>query len=72
MNKPPFGTKSAIFALPDRIKNLADAISRYTNHENIWSDKKITQIIREWATEIICTCDTIDRLIDLKAGKKDV
>ena len=68
MNKPPIGANPEWFALQHRIEDLADAISRYTEHERIGSDKEVTAVMRKWATEIICHCDTLDRLQDLKEG----
>lgn len=68
MNKPPIGANPEWFALQHRIKYLADAISRYTEHERIVSDKEVTAVMRKWATEIICHCDKLDRLQDLKEG----
>ena len=69
MYKPPIGPSPNWFVIPSRIKELSDSIARYTDHERIGSDKQVTQVIREWATEIICHCDTLDRLQDLKERK---
>ena len=71
MNKPPIGASPEWYILPHRIKDLSDAISRYTEHERIGSDKEVTSVMRKWATEIICHCDTLDRLNDLKEGRND-
>lgn len=73
MYKPPIGVSPASYLLPNRIKDLANAISRYSEHERIYVDKEVNKIIREWATEIIGVCDTIDKLIDFrfKAGGTD-
>ncbi len=70
MNKPPIGASPEWYVLPHRIKYLADAISMYTAHERIGSDKEVTSVMRKWATEIICHCDTLDRLQDLKEDNK--
>ena len=67
MNKPPIGTSPCWFALSSRIEDLADAISRYAEHCMLGCDKRrTTKLMREWAREIICHCDTIDRLQDIK------
>ena len=70
MNKPPIGASPEWFILPRRIKDLADGISNYTEHERIGSDKEVTELMRKWATEIICHCDTLDRLQDLREIRK--
>ena len=70
MDKPPIGVRPSWFALPHRIKELADAISRYTEHKRMCTSKEATQLIREWATEIIGMCDTIDKVIDVKESAK--
>ena len=35
MNKPPLGVSPSWIAIPDRIKGLSDAISRYAKKKNI-------------------------------------
>lgn len=70
MNKPPIGASPVWYILPNRIKDLADAISRYSEYDRIGNDKSVTAVMRKWATEIICHCDTLDRLQDLKESRK--
>ena len=67
MKKPPIGVKPLWFVTPNRIKELSDAISRYTEHENICTDNDVTEKIKEWAMEIMCHCNTIQILNDFKA-----
>ena len=64
--KPPIGVRPSWYAIPARIKELADGISRYTGHERIGTDKEVTQVIRGWACEIMCHCNTLDKIQDLK------
>ncbi len=64
--KPPIGVSPSRFVIPRRIKELSDAISRYSAHYRICHDKSVTNLIREWATEIICQCDTIDKIQDIR------
>lgn len=66
--KPPIGTIPFFIAIPTRIMDLADSILRYSRHEDIGRSKEVTAKIREWANEIICQCDTLDKLRDLKEG----
>lgn len=70
MNKPPVGASPEWYILPHRIKDLSDAISRYSESDRIGNDKEVTVVMRKWATEIICHCDTLDRLQDLKEGRE--
>lgn len=62
MQKPPIGVQPSRVAIPNRIKDLSDSISRYTEHEFICSDNNVSEKIKEWATEIVCHCDTIQKL----------
>lgn len=62
MNKPPLGVSPAWYVLPRRIDELAEAISRYTKHDGIMSNKEVTDLIKIWANEIIGHCETIDRI----------
>ena len=69
MNKPPIGTSPCWVALSSRIEDLADAISRYAEHCMLGCDKRrTTRLMREWAREIICNCDTIDMLEEMEDG----
>lgn len=63
-NKPPIGVSPAWFEIPNRIKVLSEAISRFTEYENFNRDKEFTNAIRGWAVEIECHCDTLKRLLD--------
>ena len=69
-DKPPIGASPSWYVLPHRIKELADAISRNTEHPRIGNDKEVTKCIKQWATEIICQCETLDKLQDLNGGKE--
>ena len=60
--KPPIGASPAFVVLPYRLKDLADAISRYAEHKDIMDNQEITELIRKWSKEIIGTCDTIDMI----------
>lgn len=66
MQKPPLGAGPSWYVLPKRIKELSDAIGRYTECERMTKDKKVTGLIKEWATEIIRHCETIDRIQELR------
>lgn len=65
-NQPPLGVSPSWFVIPHRIKELADAISRYTEHERICKDKEVSSVIRQWAVEIENHCDTLDKIQDVK------
>lgn len=43
--------------LPQRIADLSGAIARSAE-----SDRMNTDVVREWAREIICHCNTLDEL----------
>lgn len=64
--KPPIGVSPSWYVIPNRIKELANAISRYSEHNRICHDKDITNLIRELAEEIICHCDTVDKIQDIR------
>lgn len=64
--KPPIGATPFFVAIPMRIMDLADSILRYSGCEGIGRSKEITDKIREWANEIICQCNALDKLQDLK------
>ena len=48
--KPPLGVKPCFIQAEERIKDLADAISRYANRGDY-------EIIKRWANEILMQCD---------------
>lgn len=54
--EPPLGCKPAQLVCTDRIKIVADAISRYAD-----SPKFNSQLVRRWATEIELQCDIFER-----------
>lgn len=60
--KPPIGATPAFIAIPSRIKDLASSISRYVEEGDIANNAGSTAAVKEWAREIICHCDTLDRL----------
>lgn len=62
--KPPIGAKPAKIYIPERIKELAEAIVRFTEHERIGKDKEVSKLIMEWSTEIQGHCNTLDKLMD--------
>lgn len=66
MDKHPIGANPSWFVLKSRIQDLSSAIGRYTGHERFQKDKDVTRLIRIWATEIIGTCNTIDKIIDVE------
>ena len=53
---PPLGCKPAQLCCTERIKIVADAISRYAD-----SPKFNSQLVKRWATEIELQCDIFDR-----------
>ena len=55
-DKPPLGCKPAQLVCTDRIKVVADAISRCAE-----SPKFNSQLVRRWATEIELQCDIFER-----------
>lgn len=55
-DEPPLGCKPAQLVCTDRIKIVADAISRYAD-----SPKFNSQLVRRWATEIELQCDIFER-----------
>jgi len=50
LSKPPLGVKPCYIQAEQRIKDLADAISRYANRGDY-------EIIKRWANEILMQCD---------------
>lgn len=50
IEKPPLGVKPYFIQAEERIKDLADAISRYVNRGDY-------EIIKRWANEILMQCD---------------
>ena len=53
----PIGVRPQWMVLIKRNKNLADAISRYSDFEN--SHKKdILETVKKWALEIVGNCET--------------
>lgn len=61
-NKIPIGVSPSWIALPNRINELAQAISRYSEHDKIMCDPEVADIITLWAKEIIGHCETIQKL----------
>ena len=55
-DEPPLGCKPAQLVCTDRIKVVADAISRCAE-----SPKFNSQLVRRWATEIEFQCDIFER-----------
>lgn len=66
--KPPIGPAPSWYVLPRRIKDLSEAIARYTEHERMGTDLEITLLIKQWATEINCLCDALDEIQKIKEG----
>lgn len=64
--EPPIGVSPSWYVIPNRIKELANAISRYSAHDRICRDKDVTNLIREWAEEITCHCNTVDKIQDIR------
>lgn len=64
--KPPIGVSPSWYVLPHRIKDLSEAITRYTEHERMGTDLEITSLIKQWAVEIICQCDALDEIQKIK------
>lgn len=62
--KPPIGVKPSWLAATERIKELADGISRYAGYNGSLEDK--TAVMRVWASEIIWQCNIVDKLQNLK------
>lgn len=56
-NKPPLGARPYYIAAENRIKELAQAISRY-------ADTGMTENITEWAQEIILQCALLEVMQD--------
>ena len=71
MVKPPIGIRPSWYVLSDRIKEIADGISRYTEHERICIDNDVTDLIKEWSMEIICHCNTIQELNDFRKKENE-
>lgn len=64
MNNPPLGVSPAWFFIPNRINDLSGAISRYSKHDDIMKNKEVCDAMKKWAQEIICHCDTIQKIIE--------
>lgn len=65
-NKPPIGASPSWYVLPQRIKDLSEAITRYAEHERMGTDFEVTSLIKQWAVEIICQCDALDKIQKIK------
>lgn len=63
-NKPPIGTAPYFIVIPGRIMELSQAITRYTEGAKVGTDKEVTKAIKEWANEIICHCETMDKMME--------
>lgn len=64
--KPPIGASPSWYVIPNRIKELSEAIARYTEHERMGRDLEVTSIIKQWATEINYLCDALDEIQKIK------
>lgn len=62
-NKPPIGANPSWFIIPHRNKDLADAISRYSESGDYF-DKEHLEMIKKWALEIVVNCDTGIKISD--------
>ena len=60
--KPPIGATPAFIVIPQRIGDLAEHIKLYTEEGDIANNAESTAVVKEWAREIICHCDTMDKL----------
>lgn len=60
--KPPIGASPSWFIIPNRNKDLADAISRYS--DGTYFDKEHLDMIRNWAVEIVGNCETGMKITD--------
>lgn len=63
--EPPIGATPAFIVIPQRIGDLAEHIKLYAEEGNIANNGGSTVAVREWANEIICHCDTLDKLQDI-------
>ena len=61
----PIGVRPQWMVLIKRNKNLADAISRYSDFENSHT-KDILETVKKWASEIVRNCDTEIMMIEDK------
>lgn len=61
--KPPIGASPSWFIIPNRNKDLADAISRYSDGNNYF-DKEHLELIKKWALEIVGNCETGIKIAD--------
>lgn len=63
MNKPPIGVSPAWYVIPNRNKELADAILRYSEFDiqnnAVRNIKRDLEEIRKWAIEIKMNCETL-------------
>lgn len=63
MLKPPIGVSPSWYVIPNRNKELADAISRYSEFDihNVCTrnTKQDIEVIRKWAIEIKMNCETL-------------
>lgn len=60
--KPPIGVTPAFVVIPQRIWDLAEHIKLYAEEGNIANNAGSTAAVKEWAKEIICHCNTLDKL----------
>ena len=60
-SRPPIGAAPAFYVLPKRMEELGGAITRYAG-DSVMNRKRINSI-RNWATESLGHCDTLDRMM---------
>jgi len=63
MNKPPIGVSPSWYVIPNRNKDLADAISRFSTFDiqnnSTRNTKEDLEIIKKWAIEIKMNCEIL-------------
>jgi hypothetical protein len=63
MEKPPIGARPSWFVIPNRNKELAEAILRYIDfdieHNSTRNAKEDLELIIKWSTELKMNCETL-------------
>jgi hypothetical protein len=66
--KPPIGASPYWYVQQTRIKDLSEAITRYSEHKVL--NKDYANLIKVWATEIKLCCDTYIKINDMEEEYK--
>lgn len=66
--KPPIGVAPYWYIQKSRIKELSEAITRYAEYKLF--DEKHALLIKQWANEIILSCDSFIKINAIEKENK--